>query len=118
MKRMERFSSFARCSLAIGIAAGLAASLSVAKADAWDKKTTVSFSQSVEVPGYILQPGKYVMKLVDSSSDRHIVQFTNERGNHVYAAAQAINAYRKKVTSKTVITFYEARNRQPEPMRT
>src|SRR5258705_10194572 len=59
-----------------------------------------------------------VMKLVDSSSDRHIVQFMNERGNHVYAAAQAINAYRKNISDKTVITFYEARAGRPEPMRT
>ena len=52
------------------------------------------FSQPVEVPGYVLQPGKYVMKLVDFPSDRHVVQFMNERGNHVYAAAMAIPAYR------------------------
>ena len=38
-------------------AAALAASLSVVQADTWDKKTTVSFSQPVEVPGAILQPG-------------------------------------------------------------
>ncbi len=106
-------------SVAFGLATALAASTAVARADPWDKKTTVTFSQAVEVPGYVLQPGKYVMKLVDfASADRHIVQFTNERGNHVYAAAEAINAYRKNITSKTVITFYEARAGQPEPMRT
>jgi hypothetical protein len=117
MKRIERLSSFARCSLAIGIAAGLAASLSVARADTWDKKTTVSFSQPVEVPGYILQPGKYVMKLVDSQSDRHVVQFMNERQNRVYASAIAVPAYRTQVTDRTVITFYEAGAGQPEPIR-
>jgi len=105
--------------MAFSLAAAMAASTAVAWADAWDKKTTVSFSHAVEVPGYVLQPGKYVMKLVDfASADRHIVQFTNERGNHVYAAAQAINAYRKNITDKTVITFYEARAGRPEPMRT
>ena len=114
MKRINIF----RLSMAFSLAAAMAASTAVARADAWDKRTTVSFSQAVEVPGYVLQPGKYVMKLVDSSSDRHIVQFMNERGNHVYAAALAINAYRKNITDKTVITFYEARAGRPEPMRT
>jgi hypothetical protein len=114
MKRIN----ICRFSLALGLAGAMAASTAVARADAWDKKTTVSFSKPVEVPGYVLQPGKYVMKLVDTSSDRHIVQFSNERGNHVYAAAQAINAYRKNITDKTAITFYEARAGQPEPMRT
>ena len=116
MKRMHR-SSIAGFSLAIGVAAVLAASTAVARADAWDKKTTVSFSQPVEVPGYVLQPGKYVMKLVDFPSDRQVVQFMNERGTHVYAAAMAIPAYRTEVTDRTVITFYEARAGQPEPIK-
>jgi hypothetical protein len=113
-----------RCSYPISLAgtcilaaASLAASVSVARADTWDKKTTVSFSQPVEVPGYILQPGKYVMKLVDSQSDRHVVQFTNERQNHVYATTIAVPAYRTQVTDRTVITFYEAAAGQPEPIR-
>jgi hypothetical protein len=98
-------------------AVALAASLTVARADTWDKKTTVSFSQPVEVPGAILQPGTYVMKLVDSQSDRHVVQFTNERQNHVYATTIAIPAYRTQVTGRTVITFYEAAAGQAEPIR-
>jgi hypothetical protein len=98
-------------------AVALAASLSVARADTWDKKTIVSFSQPVEVPGAILQPGKYVMKLVDSQSDRHVVQFTNERQNHVYATTIAIPAYRTEVTGHTVITFYEAATGYAEPIR-
>jgi len=98
-------------------AVALAASLSVARADTWDKKTIVSFSQPVEVPGAILQPGKYVMKLVDSQSDRHVVQFTNERQNHVYATTIAVPAYRTQITDRTVITFYEAAAGQPEPIR-
>jgi hypothetical protein len=90
----------------------------VVHADTWDKKTTVNFSQPVEVPGYVLQPGKYVMKLVNLPADRHVVQFTNERENHVYASAQAVPAYRMEVSDKTVITFYEAPAGQPEPIRT
>ena len=115
MNRTHGF-SIARFSLAFGVAVALAASTVVARADAWDKKTTVSFSQAVEVPGYVLQPGRYVMKLVDFPSDRHVVQFMNERENHVYAAAMAIPAYRTEVTDQTVISFYEARAGLPEPI--
>ena len=115
---MKRLLSFAQNSLSIGLAGlALTASLSVARPDTWDKKTTVSFSQPVEVPGHILQPGKYVMKLVDSQSDRHVVQFMNERQNHVYASAIAIPAYRTQVTGRTVIAFYEAGAGQAEPIR-
>src|SRR5579872_1575658 len=113
MKRINTFMG-----MAFGLVVAMAAASGVARADDWDKKTTVSFSGAIEVPGSVLQPGKYVMKLVDSSSDRHIVQFTNERENHVYATTEAIPVYRKNVTGKTAITFYEARAGQPEPIRT
>ncbi len=89
----------------------------VVHADTWDKKTTVNFSQPVEVPGYVLQPGKYVMKLVNLSADRHVVQFTNERENRVYATANAVPSYRTEVSDKTVITFYEVPAGQPEPIK-
>ena len=115
MTRRHNYSMvFGRCALA---ALTLAASLSVMCADTWDKKTIVSFSQPVEVPGAILQPGTYVMKLVNSQSDRHVVQFTNERQNHVYATTIAIPAYRTQVTGRTVLTFYEAAAGQAEPIR-
>ena len=34
-------------------------------ADEYDKKTIVTFSQPTEVPGIVLQPGKYVIKLLE-----------------------------------------------------
>src|SRR5947207_15915138 len=51
-----------------------------AKADDYDKKTTITFSGPVEIPPVyitgmrILPAGTYVFKLVNSSSNRHIVQ--------------------------------------------
>jgi hypothetical protein len=56
------------------------------------------------------------MKPVDFPSDRHVVQFINERENHVYAATIAIPAYRTEVTDQTVIRFYEARAGLAEPI--
>jgi len=89
----------------------------VVHADTWDKKTTVNFSQPVEVPGYVLQPGRYIMKLVSLPADRHMVQFTNERENRVYVTARAVPSYRAEVSDKTVLTFYEAPSGQPEPIK-
>ena len=104
-------------SLNLGFAALLAASTAVVHADAWDKKTMVSFSEAVEVPGSVLPPGTYVMKLVNLPAERHVVQFMNPREAHVYASAMAIPAYRTDVTDRTVITFYEARAGVPDPIR-
>jgi len=84
----------------------------------WDKRTTVTFSGAVEVPGTVLQPGRYIMKLVDTPGDRHVVQFSNERENHVFATVLAIPAWRENPSSRSIFTFYEAPVGQPQAMRT
>jgi len=92
----------------------------VGKADQWNKKTIVTFSQPVEIPGagaQVLPAGTYVFKLLDSSSNRHIVQVFNERGDHVYATILAIPNYRLQTTDKTVMTFGERAAGQPEAIR-
>jgi len=86
-------------------------------ADEWDKKTIVTFSASVEVPGTVLPAGKYVFKLVDSPADRHIVRIMNERENKVFATVLAIPAYRMEPRGHSVFTFYEMPVGQPEALK-
>jgi hypothetical protein len=88
-----------------------------ANADQWNKKTYVTLSQSIEVPGAILPPGKYVFKLLDSQSNRHIVQILNDRENHVYSTSLAVPKERMEPVGKTIITFYEVPGGGPEPVR-
>jgi hypothetical protein len=88
-----------------------------AHADAWDKKTVVTFSQSVEVPGMVLPAGEYVFKLVDSPADRHIVRIMNTRENHVFATILAIPSYRLITPEKTLFTFYEMPTGQPDALK-
>ncbi|HEX9001495.1 MAG TPA: hypothetical protein VGB07_16430, partial [Blastocatellia bacterium] len=65
------------------------------QADTWNKRTVVTFSQPVEVPGGIILPaGTYVFELVDSLSDRHIVRIFNKEKTHVYATILAIPNWR------------------------
>src|SRR5579872_1567112 len=47
-------------------------------ADEWNKETKIEFSAPVEVPGKVLDAGKYVFKLADSDSDRNIVEIFSE----------------------------------------
>ena len=91
-----------------------------AKADTWNKKTNVTFSQPVEIPGVgaqVLPAGTYIFKLLDSHTNRHIVQIFDERGDHLYATILAIPNYRLKSSSKTVMTFREKAAGQPEAVR-
>jgi hypothetical protein len=87
------------------------------RADEWDKKTYITFSDTVQMPGATLPAGKYVFKLVESSANRHVVQVFNERENHVFTTVIAIPNYRLEPRGKTVVTFYEAPQGQPLPVR-
>lgn len=91
-----------------------------AEADAWNRKTVVTFSAPVEVPGVgaqVLPAGKYVFKILDSPSDRHIVQIFNEEESHLYTTILAIPNYRLRATGKTVMTFKERAAGEPQAIR-
>jgi hypothetical protein len=91
-----------------------------AAADDYNNRTTVTFSAPVEVPGVgaqVLPAGTYLFKLMDSQSDRNIVQIFSEDGTHVFATILAIPNYRLRVTDKTVMTFRERAEGQPEALR-
>jgi hypothetical protein len=94
-----------------------------AKADGSNQKTVVTFSGPVEIPGVhlagwgVLPAGAYVFKILDSQSNRHIVQILNKDETTVYATILAIPTYRLKATDKTVITFSERPVGEPEALR-
>jgi hypothetical protein len=77
----------------------------------------------VEIPGVhltgwgVLPAGTYVFKLLDSQSDRHIVQVFDKDETKVIATILAIPNYRLKATDKTVITFRERPAGEPEALR-
>lgn len=88
------------------------------KADQWNKETVVTFSQPVELPGGVVLPaGTYVFKLMDSASNRHIVQVLNSDKTRTYATILAIPNYRLRATDKTVMTFGERAGDSPEAIR-
>jgi hypothetical protein len=91
------------CALALGV--GIVAFR--AQADQWDKKTILTVDQPVQVTDTFLDPGTYVFKLVDSSSDRHIVQIFNADQTHVINTILAIPNYRLQPTGDSRFAFWE-----------
>jgi hypothetical protein len=107
-----------------GIAAGLCLTAAcvlaapMAQASQYDKKTVVTFSEPLEIPGgQILPAGTYVFKILDSPSDRHIVQISNQAEDHLFATILSIPNFRLKATDKTVMTFRERPEGQPAALR-
>ena len=87
-----------------------------AHADEYDEATTMSFSQPVQIPGQVLPAGTYFFKLVDSSSDRNLVQIFSADRTVLYATLQTIPTERQEPTGNTVVALAEQGTAQPEAL--
>jgi hypothetical protein len=116
---------FARkASLLFGVALIAAAVTPPVKADEWDKKTVITINEPVQMPSccnpehvVVLQPGTYVLALVDSLSDRHIVRVFEKDEKTVITTILAIPNYRLQPTGKSVFQFWETPAGEPRAMR-
>jgi hypothetical protein len=88
-----------------------------ASADERDKKTIVTFSAPVEIPGKALPAGTYVFKLLDSTSNRNILQIFDKDEKQLLATILAIPDYRLKPSDKPVIRFEERPSGTPEAIK-
>jgi hypothetical protein len=111
---MNQLKVFALASCVGLFSAALAPTL---KADQWDKKTILTVNEAIQVPNKTLQPGKYVMRLLDSPSNRHIVQIFDETQQHLITTVLAIPNYRLQPTGKTQFGFWETPVGQPKALR-
>ena len=88
-----------------------------ASADARDKKTILTINAPIQVPGKVLPPGEYVVKLLESSSNRHIVQILNRDQDFVHATILAIPNYRLNSSEKSHFALWEMPAGQPPALR-
>jgi hypothetical protein len=98
----------------------LAAAMSfapLAKADEWNKRTILTVNEAIQLPTVVLQPGTYTFKLLDSQSDRHILQVFDKDGMHLITTILAIPNYRLRPTGKSEFAFWEVPAGQPPAMR-
>src|SRR5262249_46923147 len=89
----------------LGLAAGLLTFR--AQGDQWDKKTTLTVDQPIQIVDTYLDPGTYVLKLVNSSNDRHMVYIYNARENHLINTIFAIPNYQLQPTGRSEFIFWE-----------
>jgi len=89
-----------------------------AAASEWSKKTVVTFDEPVEIPGHVLLPGTYIFRLMDSSSDRHIVQMWT--ADHEECVATVLTEKVKELNPppKNSFTFQPRIAKSPEQIKT
>jgi hypothetical protein len=102
--------------VALSVAVLVAVSASSASADEWTKLTYVTFSQDVAIPGKVLPAGTYTFRLVDSLSERHIVQIFNQTGTELIATLLTVADHRLSPPDDTVIVFGEPDRNAPPPI--
>ena len=88
-----------------------------AAAQTFDRVTKLTFSAPVELPGMVLPAGTYTFRLVDSKSDRHVVNvYDADDEKHIHTV-YAIPVRRSETSEVTVVTFRETALDAPLPVR-
>jgi hypothetical protein len=88
-----------------------------AGAQTFNKRTTVKFSQPVEVPGRVLPAGGYTFTVLESMTARNILQIWNEEKTSLITTILAIPDYRLEPTGETVVEFRERPANAPKALR-
>jgi hypothetical protein len=88
-----------------------------AKADTWNKATKLTFSAPVEVSGRLLPAGTYWFQLMNSTSNRNIVQIWSADRSRLITTILAIPDYRLQPTGDTVVKFAERPSGTPEAIK-
>ncbi len=88
------------------------------RGDEWNQLTRFTVNHPFEVPGMTLQPNtRYVIRLMDSPSNRRVVQLLNSDETKQLTMFMAIADERLEPAGKTVFTFIETQPGYPLPIK-
>src|ERR1700733_14048308 len=93
------------CILAFAFVFASIIAMPSARADERDQATKLTFSQPVPIPARVLPAGTYWFMLVDSISDRDIVQVFNSDRSMVYATIITVGTLSATTPDNTAIIF-------------
>jgi len=94
-------------------ALALTATAATAQTVPTDRSTFVTFSGPVSIPGTTLPAGTYTFKLLNSDTNRNVVQIFDKEGVKLYTTLLAVPATRPDATGDPVITFKETPSDRP-----
>jgi hypothetical protein len=86
------------------------------RADAWDKKTIVTISGPIQVPGKVLPAGTYVFRLF-GPNERTVVEIFNADETHLVATVHGIPDRRVEAQDNTIVQLEELSPEQPEALK-
>jgi len=87
-----------------------------ARADkAWT--TPLTLSEPTEIPGTVLPPGDYVVRVENTNQVRQIVQFLSPDQSKVFATVMATPNYRPRVADETQIVYFQRAEGMPQAIK-
>jgi hypothetical protein len=113
---MLRKSFFTFC--VVAVLAALVPGTAAAQDSNWNQRTYFTFSAPFELPRKTLPAGTYLFRLVDSPSNRHVVQVFDKDEKEIFATVLAIPAQRMEPSDEPEVRFMEVAASQPPAIRT
>lgn len=74
-------------------------------AQGWTDRTTMTFTESVKVPGVTLPAGTYIFELVNPTSNAAVVKITDKDGKKSFGVFHAVPTRRPQPTEDVVLLF-------------
>ena len=79
-----------------------------ARADEWNKRTFLTFSAPVQIPGATLPAGTYLFQLADPDNARHVVMVRDKDEKKIYSMFMTIPNDRLTAADNNVVMFRES----------
>ncbi len=96
-----------------GVGLGIAMFASAVQAQPEDKRTFFTFSGPIALPGVTLPAGRYIFRIVDTTTSRKVIQVTSEDQKKPYAMMNTIPDTRRDPAKDATVAFYETAKGTP-----
>ena len=102
----------------LGLSLGVTLFASIAQAQPEDKRTYFTFSAPIALPGTTLPAGRYVFRIVDTTTSRKVIQVLSDDGKRPYVMANTIPDQRRDPVKDATVAFYETPRGAPAAVKT
>ena len=82
----------------------------------WNKKSTLSTERQVELPGIVLEPGVYIIRLRESGEQRSFIEVLNRDETQLLGTLVAVPDHRLRPDDNSDFTFYDVKPGGPRPV--
>jgi len=102
----------------LGLSLGVTLFASAAQAQPEDKRTFFTFSGPIALPGTTLPAGRYIFRIVDTTSTRKVIQVLSDDGKKPFVMVNTIPDQRRDAPKDATVAFYETSRGTPAAVKT